>query len=68
MFFRGGLNGRSIQQGTYLGRYLSYTCLPQETQGFKTQYFKGLAKQTPSGILRLTEQVAEQIFNLQQSI
>lgn len=35
MFYRDGLNGKSIQMETYLGRYLSYSCLASETRGFK---------------------------------
>jgi len=49
---------------TYLGRYLSFSCLAQETKGFKDQYFKGgLAKQSLSGLHRLTDTVAEQLHN-----
>lgn len=44
---------------TYLGRYLSYSCLAQETKGFKDQYFKGLTKQTLSGMNRMVDTVAD---------
>jgi 2-hydroxy-3-keto-5-methylthiopentenyl-1-phosphate phosphatase len=54
---------------TYLGRYLSFSCLAQETKGFKDQYFKGgLAKQSLSGLHRLTDTVAEQLQNLHKSV
>lgn len=55
LFYRPHLTGKAIQQETYLGRYFSYTSLSTETQGFKTQYFKGLAKQQPAGVARMTE-------------
>ncbi len=48
-FYREGLTGKSIQQETYLGRYLSFTSLAHETLGFKDQYFKGLAKMQHAG-------------------
>ena len=34
-FLSQGLNGKQIQMETYLGRYLSYSCLSHETKGFK---------------------------------
>jgi hypothetical protein len=53
---------------TYLGRYLSYSCLAQETKGFKDQYFKGLSKQTLSGMNRMVDTVADQLHNMHKSI
>jgi len=54
-FLKPGLNGKQIQMETYLGRYLSFTSLSHETKSFKDSYFKGLAKQAPQGIQRLTD-------------
>jgi hypothetical protein len=53
---------------TYLGRFLSYSCLAQETKGFKEQYFKGLAKQNLSGLNRMVDTVADQLHNMHKSI
>lgn len=63
------LNGKQVQMETYLGRYLSFSCLAQETKGFKDQYFRGgLAKQSLSGLNRLTDTVAEQLHSMHKSV
>ena len=67
-FLTEGMSGKQIQMETYIGRYLSYSCLAQETKGFKEQYFKGLVKQTPSGIARMIDTVADQINKLHTSV
>ena len=68
-FFSPHLNGRQLQHETYLGRYLSFSCLAQETKGFKDQYFKGgLAKQSLSGLNRLTDTVAEQLHSFHKIV
>ena len=53
---------------TYLGRYLSFGCLANETRGFKDQYFKGIAKMQPGAVYRAVDTVAEQIHNLHKQI
>jgi len=40
---------------TYLGRYLSFSCLPNETRGFKDTYFRGMAKTQANGVHRMIE-------------
>jgi len=61
-FWTPNLNGRTLQLGTYLGKFLSFTCLFYETQSFKQMYFKGLSKQNPSAQQRTMDQVAEQFY------
>ena len=67
-FLGANLNGRKIQMETYLGRYLSFSCLPNETKSFKDTYFKGLSKTSQQGIQKMTETVAELLHRFHNSI
>lgn len=39
-----------------------------ESQGFRTSYFKGLAKMNRNGMQRLIDNVSEQLYNLHASV
>jgi Ubiquitin elongating factor core len=67
-FLLPGLNGKQIQMETYLGRYLSFSCLSHETKTFKDTYFKGMSKSSLSGINRMVDGVAEQIHNFHKNL
>lgn len=67
-FLAPGLNGKQIQMETYLGRYLSFSCLANETKSFKEQYFKGMAKSSQSGVTRMVDNVADQLHKMHSSI
>ena len=52
-------SGKQIQHETYLGRYLSFSCLSSETRSFKDAYFKNLSRSSQTSVQKMTDGVAD---------
>jgi len=53
---------------TYIGRYLSFSCLTNETRDYKEHYFKNCYKNTQSGLSRILDSASDRFNELHKSI
>ena len=53
---------------TYIGRYLSFSCLANETRDYKEHYFKNCYRNTQSGLQRLLDSASDRFNELHKSI